>query len=268
MSRTANFECPTIGYFQIPLIEAPQAQLRLNVTTYSTFTRDFKASFIAAIPYYGDKPCQSAIVKQADDMLTVHATSEYSVPYDNIVGFQMSQGLHIVNGSKVAFWANGHKYWAKCELVATDPNVKAPGSVSIDIPLGRNPSILDEIEKLKFEDLKVDKPAVKEETKPVAPPTLKLEFEFKRVKYMGIDCWRVPGGINSALKIKINHEVWNAPNMRLCAVDHPSRIFKNTFSTYKDEPGWIRVSGDINYFWIVNTDEEMVNFDIFEVKIE
>lgn len=269
-----EFGKPVIGYFEIPIND--KTNLRLKVTHHYTLNSSYKAAFVFPVPYFNE-PLQNAVIKPKDDVLMVCGTKKYTIPDDDVMGVNIRHVARITSKTHVAFLANRRKYFAICELLPNQPNDVAPYEINVEFPYGRNPTILDEIEKLSF-DAMVIKPVKKaDEVKPndtntvvkVEPvvTTHKVEFNITRAKCIGVPCWMIPTNVYVNLKIKINKEVANK-SLRLITRGKLGTIAIASLVTYLDEPNTIQVKAGTNNFWIVDTNEDLIDFDIVDIKIE
>ncbi|QJX72911.1 hypothetical protein F-VV57_0149 [Faustovirus] len=278
-----EYEKPVIGYFEFPITGESSIYLRLNV--HDSFGLRSNAKAVIAIPvgkFNNKSYCIAMKTREDNIMITGGQTS--NIPYDTDNGLMLKHGVSISRGMCITFFANGTKYFATCEFVnyvTKEPTTNE--TFEIIFPYGRNPSILDHIEKCTLGNMlkpsEKPAPSVKPEAPevhieaPIPAPTMKtsykVEFEFKRAKYSGVDCWAVPRGISAAYKISVDAKTANQLSLTLVVKSQlNSSIQRSNVNFYKDEPDTFRLGVGASHFWIVDKDENLVNFDITNIRPE
>ncbi|SME64797.1 Hypothetical protein FSTVST1_118 [Faustovirus ST1] len=272
MGSDAEFKKETIGYFQFPSGES-NIDIRMRVTSFYDVAHlklDYKAAIIIPTSCVdgtkGVNGRQYNFKKQICDTVKFTPTGEYVLDVRGETSTMMQVNCVLNPNENVVVYANKYKYYAKLTFVNTATKTGHYSPILIIMPKGRNPSILDEIEKLQFESIeKIEvkpKPAAVVATTVVdTNPTvqdLQTEFSFdiklKKEFYNGVECWKVPSMINKCFEITVDRPI---SGTKLVTIDKNGKFEAFVLSGNATNSVYIR--GDVREFWFAGTDGKLVN---------
>ncbi|QJX71398.1 hypothetical protein F-LCD7_0149 [Faustovirus] len=274
-----NFNKATVGYFNIILDN--DIVLRLNITRYYKLFSELKAVIVLPPNESTKRTNNLVVMKTFKNKLLVAGSGDYCVPVDENTGLVDKYDVMISTGAKVSFYANGYKYFAICELFNIHTAKPVTGIRSLTFPADEGASILDSIEVFKLEIMQklepvkeVVEPKFESETPATNPPapavqtSFKVESEFTRAKIAGVDCWAVPRYFsgNAVIKIAIKTQHITA-RIATRALDGTIKVNNIHYETYAKMNPAIQVNMPITHFWLVDGNEELIDFDIESAKI-
>jgi hypothetical protein len=265
----------TIGYFNVPVDKDPDVYLRFNVhKVINLLSDDTKAVLVVPGESVGGYPTSSqcAIIKRLDDVINVRGTVDWSIPKVDSSALGVPLVLVISPGTVAVVHANGRKYHTSCEFVAKDPskNTRICYNYAFQIPHGRNPSVLDHLEKFKLSTMSTPQSQEQPSRTPVketlpAISGVKIEFEITRGKCVGVDCWKIPYGMKGTLKFKINRDV-DFKNWRI-VTKSSSSVSTLVPVPHGKETDVLQIDSSANYFWVTDLNENLVEFNIVSVTL-
>lgn len=270
MSSDAEFKKETIGYFQFPSGES-NIDIRMRVTSFYDVTHlklDDKAAIIIPSSCVdgtkGVNGRQYHFKKQICDTVKFTPTGEYVLDVRGETSTMMQVNCVLNPNENVVVYTCAHKYkyYAKLTFVNTATKTGHYSPILIIMPKGRNPSILDEIEKLQFESMERIEVKPEPTTKAVNTlPTMQepqTEFSFdiklKKEFYNGIECWKVPSAINKCFEITVDRPI---SGMKLVTIDKDGKF--EAFVLSGNATNLVYIRDGVKEFWFVGTDEKPIN---------
>lgn len=282
-----NFDRSIVGTYKFPLIDYNGVRVQMEVRATYAVSCPHKAAIVIKHPtLLGDKTYVCAMKSQGD-LLAISNGDDYTIPTTANSGLMVRYDIDIHDGEKVAFYVNQWKYYAIMRIIC-DAGVKPLSQYRITFPFGRNPSILDEIEKCPVPSkLTPPLPVVANDsvaidgvandnttgssntTSKSAPKTVKIEFELKRGKCSGVDCWVLPRALRGSYRVKLSHPV-DTKNWKVIHKDDASgNLVRKSVSGRHGDPETMYINGEWSYFWIIDaTDESLVNVDILGLEFD
>jgi len=260
MSSDAEFKKETIGYFQFPSGES-NIDIRMRVTSFYDVTHlklDDKAAIIIPSSCVdgtkGVNGRQYHFKKQICDTVKFTPTGEYVLDVRGETSTMMQVNCVLNPNENVVVYAHKYKYYAKLTFVNTATKTGHYSPILIIMPKGRNPSILDEIEKLQFESME------KIEAVNTLPTMQDLQTEFsfdiklKKEFYNGVECWKVPSMINKCFEITVDRPI---SGTKLVTIDKNGKF--EAFVLSGNATNLVYIRDGVREFWFAGTDGKLVN---------
>ena len=282
-SGDISFNYAPIGYFDVTVPAKTPLVLRLNIHYYVTGLTSVRAdvgivvkasdtSLTTGDDYTQTKCC----VWRKGDKNYVTPQVDFSIPFRNEVGFNTGAWITIKNDDKIAFYANRIKYYATCKIITNG----ITNTISLYSVNSSKNGWLDLLDKLQLHDMikitnevkPVDKPKVEPKVEPADKPEakksqrkeVKIELLLKPIKYMGVECWEIPAKLGSNITITIDKPI--DPTWKLCILNNANTMSSFAINVDKNEKSCFVVSYGYRKFWIIDADNNVVDFDVIKAE--
>lgn len=278
-SGDISFNYAPIGYFDVTVPAKTPLVLRLNIHYYVTGLTSVRADVGIVVKASdtsmmngGEDTQTKCCVWRAGNKNYVTPQIDFSIPFRNEVGFSTGAWITIKTDDKIAFYANKVKYYATCKIITNG----ITNNICLYSTNSTKNGWLDLLDKLQLSNMVEIKPEVKLTAEPEVKPEVKLEVKkpqrkevkiellLKPVKYMGVECWEIPAKLGSNITIMIDKPI--DPTWKLCVLNNANTMSSFAINVDKNEKSCFVVSYVYRKFWIVDADNNIVDFDVIKAE--